>query len=231
MRGGIVLGGNITWSAGSSPTQALYATTALTKPANGAKWSSYPSSGTGWHQTFASTDRYATYTYDGGGTWTTAVLIQGKDGEDGKNGKDGANGANGANGAPGRDGTDAQVTRANIANALLSANSGDGLFTDPATGTLTIRAARIDSGQFVIDGSSATSAEFLIKGWYGKLYEMFAINYSGTDTAPTIRLWSPEGGYVHIGHHNPQRLTYMDGIIDFGQATVRGLSGVTAVFA
>jgi hypothetical protein len=138
MNGSILLGGNITWSTGSSPTQALYATTALTKPANGAKWSSYPTSGTGWHQTFASTDRYATYTYDGGGTWTTAILVQGKDGQ---------------SGAPGRPGTDAYVTRANLVAVILNATTEDGLYTTTINGvqTLGIKASAIQAGIITAD--------------------------------------------------------------------------------
>jgi hypothetical protein len=75
MNGNITLGGNITWGAGSSPTQCVYARTALTKPNNNTK---YPdgfddSLSTAWHLTPHTDDKYVSYTYDGGTTWTVAV--------------------------------------------------------------------------------------------------------------------------------------------------------------
>ena len=84
--GNIVLGGSITWSSDNSPTKVLYARTKLSKPT--AAYSTYPaSSTTGWHKTLNSaSDIYASYSYDGGSTWTDAVKIQGEDGSDGADG-------------------------------------------------------------------------------------------------------------------------------------------------
>ena len=76
--GNVELNGNITWGTGASPTQILYATTALTAPTSGTSWSSYPATGTGWHRTYTSGDKYGTYTYDGGASWTTAFQINGE---------------------------------------------------------------------------------------------------------------------------------------------------------
>ncbi len=94
--GNVALNGSITWGAGNSPTQILYARSYLTKPSNGSLWSSYPdSSSTGWHKKFNSYDVYATYTYDGGNTWTDAIQIVGKEGAQGETGETGATGSDG----------------------------------------------------------------------------------------------------------------------------------------
>ena len=70
------------WSSDNSPVCVLYARTALSKPTN--SYSSYPnSSTTAWHKTMSSQDKYASYSYDGGTTWTTAVKVVGTDGTDG----------------------------------------------------------------------------------------------------------------------------------------------------
>lgn len=99
--GNVTLNGSITWGAGNSPTQAVYATSALTKPADGTAWSSFSVSGSDWHQSCFATDYYASYTYDGGASWTDAILIRGIDGEKGDTGAQGAQGATGAAGDPG----------------------------------------------------------------------------------------------------------------------------------
>lgn len=89
--GDAVLTGNITWEAGSSPTQVVYAKTALNAPPEGKKYSEFDNSNTStsnvWHKIFNSVnDKYASYTYDGGNTWGTAVKIVGNDGTDGTDG-------------------------------------------------------------------------------------------------------------------------------------------------
>ena len=85
--GNTVLTGNITWEPGSSPTQALYATSALTAPTAGTKWNTYPAtSTTAWHRNFTSGDQYVSYTYDGGNTWGNAIQAVGKKGDKGDSG-------------------------------------------------------------------------------------------------------------------------------------------------
>jgi hypothetical protein len=81
--GNVTLTGNITWGEGASPTQTVYAGTALAKPADNTTWNTFPFTSTdAWHTTYAEdTDYYASYTYDGGHTWTDAVQIRGKDGD------------------------------------------------------------------------------------------------------------------------------------------------------
>ena len=122
MNGSIELAGNITWSSTNSPCQALFARLMYSTPTK--KYVNYPSSySSGWHRTLDTSDYYASYTYDGGVTWTDAILIRGTDGEDG---------------------SDASVTRSNIYRAMLSALSSDGLYSK--NGALLINATAIKTG-------------------------------------------------------------------------------------
>lgn len=109
MTGSINLQGNITWGTGSSPVRVLYGRSSYATPTS--PYSSYPSSSSsGWHKSLSvAYDYYASYSYDGGNTWTSAMQIQGKDGRDGYDGENGS---------------DANVTRGNIAKALYE-NSSD----------------------------------------------------------------------------------------------------------
>lgn len=85
MSGNILLDGSITWGSEASPTRALYSSARIAKPTDGSLWSSYPATNSsGWHKTFSSEDRYGTYTYDGGNTWTDPIQVAGQDGEDGE---------------------------------------------------------------------------------------------------------------------------------------------------
>lgn len=73
MRGNIELGGNITWSSESSPVKVLYAQSNLSVPLltydNYNDHDSYD-----WHKIFnQSDDKFVSYSYDGGTTWTNAV--------------------------------------------------------------------------------------------------------------------------------------------------------------
>ena len=118
--GNVSLNGSIVWGTGSSPTQAVYGRSNYTKPANNTSWSSFPStSTTGWHRTYSSTYDYcASYTYDGGISWSDAILIRGTDGNNGATPYVGDNGnwyvddtdlgirAKGQDGQDGKDGED-----------------------------------------------------------------------------------------------------------------------------
>lgn len=81
--GGVQLNGGITWGTGSSPTQVVYARSSIEKPDDNTAWSSFPpTSGNSWHKTYSSyLDYYASYTYDGGKTWTDPIKIKGTDGD------------------------------------------------------------------------------------------------------------------------------------------------------
>ena len=83
--GNVELAGNIVWGAEASPTSILYARNSnLTRPANGAQWSSFPDNDSGgWHKICGKYDFYASYTYDGGATWTSPIQVRGKNGENG----------------------------------------------------------------------------------------------------------------------------------------------------
>lgn len=147
--GSINMTGNITWSAGSSSTQTVYAQTALTKPSDNSAYSSFPaSSTTAWHKTVTADDYYVSYTYDGGATWTDAVLFRGTVGQQGPQGPVGPQGPQGPKG----DSTEATVTRASILKALTSGSNGiDGIYKATVNGQECIRvnATYIDAG--VID--------------------------------------------------------------------------------
>ena len=90
--------GKITWSSYNSPVQVQYSV-----------------DGSSWHSTFATTDYYARYSYDGGETWTSAIQVRGEKGEQGEQGEQGERGPRGYTGA---DGSDAEVTFANVNAAL-----------------------------------------------------------------------------------------------------------------
>lgn len=98
--GNVTLNGNITWGTGASPTQVVYARTALTKPSDNTDWSSFPaSSSSAWHKTYSSSDYFASFTYDGGKTWGDAIMVRGVNGTDGTNGTDGVDGSDGSDGS------------------------------------------------------------------------------------------------------------------------------------
>lgn len=94
MKGSIVLDGSISWGVDNSPVLVLYAKTALVQPTKNQydEIVESESNGTinadGWHTTFTANDYYATYSYNGGSSWTEAVRIQGKNGSSGSDGKD-----------------------------------------------------------------------------------------------------------------------------------------------
>ena len=80
--GDIKLTGSITWTAENAPVRVLYASSALNKPTG----NNIPD---GWHEIYdKTTDYYATYSYDGGNTWTEAIQIRGKNGSSGEDGED-----------------------------------------------------------------------------------------------------------------------------------------------
>ena len=98
--GNVTLNGNITWGTGASPTQVVYARTALTKPSDNTAWSSFPAnSSSAWHTAYSSSDYYASFTYDGGKTWGEPILVRGINGTNGTNGTNGSDGADGADGS------------------------------------------------------------------------------------------------------------------------------------
>lgn len=146
MTGSINLQGNITWGTGSSPVRVLYGRSSYATPTS--PYSSYPSSSSsGWHRSLSvSYDYYASYSYDGGNTWTSAMKIQGKDGRDGYDGADGS---------------DANVTRGNIAKALYENSDDyyyDGIYSYRYNGRyyLAINASYILTGNIDADNIALT---------------------------------------------------------------------------
>lgn len=78
--GDVTINGKIEWGDDASPVQALYNKTFATNPSTQYAYGDYPSEddGTknGWHKNFSNDDYYASYTYNGGKSWTSAVLVR-----------------------------------------------------------------------------------------------------------------------------------------------------------
>lgn len=108
MAGSITLSGNIEWSAKTNPCQVLYSRAYAAAPTG--SYTAYPdNSATSWHKTATSDDLYASYTYDGGQTWTSAIQIRGLDGDKGE---------------------DAVVDSASVFSALTNGGTKFGCFSD-----------------------------------------------------------------------------------------------------
>lgn len=120
--GNIVLSGSITWSDSNSPVRVVYASDPTDKPIKDKNYfgGDHSDNSEIWHNIYQTEDSiypcdyYASYTYDGGLTWTDAIKIRGVDGQ---NGTDGTNG------------TDAEVTARNVFNALTDDGEQQGLFS------------------------------------------------------------------------------------------------------
>jgi hypothetical protein len=66
--------GSIIWGANSSPTKVLYAKTQLSAPNK--SYEDYKNSDNDdWHKIKDPYDYYASYSYDGGYTWGSPILI------------------------------------------------------------------------------------------------------------------------------------------------------------
>lgn len=96
MSGSIVLNGSISWGANNSPVLVLYAQSNLSKPPNigDILWKKYDeyeeSSADTWHRVCGDADSYASYSYDGGNTWTAVIQIKGIKGDRGPTGPQGS---------------------------------------------------------------------------------------------------------------------------------------------
>lgn len=132
MKGNInMTNGSITWGNSNSPVRVLYARTQLSTPTS--PYAYYPaSSSTGWHQNHSVLyDYYASYSYDGGNTWTAAIKVRGEDGRDGHDGQNG---------------TDATVNERNVFNVLTNGGTKFGIFGNSTANTLYINANYIQTG-------------------------------------------------------------------------------------
>lgn len=135
MSGNINMTGNITWGSGNSPCQALYCTIYRSPPVG--SYASYPTRGSSnWHRTLVYDDLYASYTYDGGATWTSAIKIRGEDGRDGLDGIDGS---------------DATVNERNVFDVLTNGGTKFGIFNDSTSNRLYINANYIRAGTIDAD--------------------------------------------------------------------------------
>lgn len=240
MSGSITLGGNIKWSNTNSPCNVLYArnqSIAFKKPDK--LYDEYTnSSSADWHKILNSLDYYASYTYDGGRTWTKGIQIRGEKGDKGEQGE------------PGKD---AAVTRANIVNAMLEANKDDGLYTVNINGRpcLGINATAIRSG--IITSIQFKGCEFydenmktrMVLGYSSRTLKGGSLAlYQGSSTVKSFEIYDDTVGAVTLSAYENQFLragtvavgskTYNcvpQGTWDFSQATVTGLSGAYLRFA
>ena len=170
--GNLTLNGNITWGTDSgSLICALYGRSNYSKPTR--EYSSYPtSSSSGWHTELNTYyDYYASYSYNGGNTWTDAIKIHGEDGTDGVDGSDGRPGRDGV------DGSDATVTRSAIAEALLAKNDalnlGDGIYSETVDGQprILLNATAIKAGAINADLIEVAGSKVILNGSYIKFYD------------------------------------------------------------
>lgn len=177
--GNLTLNGNITWGTDSgSLVCVLYGRARYSKPTGG--YSSYPdSSSSGWHKSLnVYYDYYASYSYNGGNTWTDAIKVQGEDGTDGVDGRPGRDGV---------DGSDATVTRTAIARALLTLYNGmpDGIYND-GNGNILLNATAIKTGIINADlievaGSRVTLSKDYIKFYNNSINRYVKIDETGIE--------------------------------------------------
>lgn len=204
--------GHISWSSSNSPVQVQYSAT-----------------GTSWHETFAQTDYYARYSYDGGTTWTDAIKIQGKDGKDGI------------------DGDDADVTYVNIKSALERASNAAVTFIDgDSVDTANIYANNIYGGKIYagegtngyIEMSTYTASDYTIcpcfsmYGIFGEsLTNVLNIYYHDSNTDPRVVFGSSSSSYATWDYADTifTDAVKFDGTVNFSGATVTGLN-IVAVF-
>lgn len=173
--GNVKLSGSVTWDTQNSPIKILYARTALATPT--LEYSQYSATNINqWHRTLNVTyDYYASYSYDGGVTWTAAYQIRGEKGEKGDQGNDGARGPQGPAGS------DADVTRYNIYRALLN-NSQDGIYS--YGGEILLRASYLQSDYI-------NSNYVFINGYYGGI--CMGSGSTGTRTTWGAKLFGSNG--------------------------------------
>jgi hypothetical protein len=154
--GNLTLNGNITWGASSSPSKAVYARAYISKPANNTT-NFDSSSSTTWHTTFdSSNDKFASYSHDGGATWTDTVRIVGEIGASGAQGATGAQGASGASGAKGATGAQGASGASGAKGATGAQGASGASGAKGATGASGAKGATGATGAKGATGSDAT---------------------------------------------------------------------------
>lgn len=225
--GSITMSGNVSWKAGNSPIQVLYSRSYLSAPVY--PYSSYPyNSASNWHRVFNSYyDKYVSYSYDGGNTWTETVKTVGDDGEPGKQGPQGP---------PGRDGS--EIVWADVLDALQAANGIKSTFiTADWAGSPKIYAGEIYGGTIWAGGNTWGG-----NGSYLKLESYNGLSLYNSAGDRLLRIWTANGNsaalttgynelyisapYVTFGNASTatfQSDVVFKGRVDFSQATVTGL--------
>lgn len=176
MTGNITMGGSIRWQANNSPVKILYSEYDAGTPYY--SYDSYPNySSRGWHKMYDNGwDKFVSYSYDGGNTWTPAMKTVGEDGQDGEPGED------------------ANVTRGNIARALYEGSPdymNDGIYSYYQYGRyyLAINASYILAGDIDADNIALTcSMGGFCKGYgstgFRRTYGSMMYGSNGPDLEP-----------------------------------------------
>ena len=168
IHGNLTLDGSVKWGSSSSPSQALYhsgSNYGLIPPTEkpNMTYDKYNDDDKGWHKIYSATDHYASYTYDGGNTWTVPIKIRGSDG------------------------SDAVLDEDEVFNMLTNGGADVGLFpfyTDSDKSKLYINATYINSG--TLKGISIEGCKFFCTGnketdtsGYSSAYYVSYGNYNG----------------------------------------------------
>ena len=172
--------GKIMWGEGNSPCLALYCRSFNETP--NMPYAAYPSLGSAnWHKSMNDTDLFASYTYDGGRSWTQAIKIRGEDG------------------------SDATVSERAVFDVLTNGGTKFGIFGDSTSNKLYINANYIRSGQIDADmitlGSSyggfrcATGFDGVNTTYGSKMYGSDD-GYYFIATNKGVRMQSPEHGFT-----------------------------------
>lgn len=218
LSGNIMLAGSIVWNESNSPSKVLYSMTSTSKPVNYGndgyiQYDNYPEDYEAgsvllWHRTYAKNDYYASYSYDGGLTWTEIVKIQGSD-------------------------ATATVDYSQI-NSILknSYNISKTSINEAVIESPTIKAATIYSPEIYaysftsyidpdlpVNNSIEEPGFNLIMKFANRDYNFFNINCS-EDIAPYVSINSPGGANVYWTFDK----TFFEGSLNFTNASITGLT-------
>lgn len=216
--GDITLTGNITWDTDDTPVQVRYSATNLGNPTTDP---------TSWHDIFnAETDKFASYSYNGGNAWSNPVKVVGTDG------------------LPGKDGTDANVTDEAIFNLLTDNGNKVGIFNYSGNGdsaklminadyikTGFLNADRIKSGCIVSDNLSMPARNYF-KGKFDTnneefyLYIRFSANSNGSNMT-----FAPQSSSQYIGIFIGYNEKEPDSYSSYTWTTWQSNGGITPVLS
>jgi hypothetical protein len=247
--GNINLAGSITWSASNSPVKVLYSVSGgnPTKSDWDKATDEDDSTTTRWHTTYQSNDYYASYSYDGGQNWDTAIKIKGEDfsgGDAGLSKSDVFNMLTDGGYKQGifpfyTEGNEDKVTSADIYINATYIKSGvlSGIKLESTSDN--IGTTTIENGTISFSPSNSDKEKFIL-GYAtdGSAYMQLGAGTEGSitvDDGPTLNygsaaLWKHDGGlslgYVTSGGQY-QMMLFTDNSIGFYDDTVIDFEGTT----